>query len=297
MATLINLPNDVQGHISNFLRPQRWTAQSAADLPAGVSPPSNQMNPFVKSPEVAKIQMIHRNLKTVSLWKMFEWKKRIQEWRDKNLTLKQWEYQYGTLPNQMIEKGWESKINNIYRHQGCYVKTESGALETGFNEMAREHKIIYFEVSLFDLITGIRPLPSAFGRAPRSEENLAAAGSLYIRMPSEMMVPEPTLETMIPKDKRREWLIECFMDCVLTHYIKKIIEKKGSAGEKPDFMKDFKEMMGLAPNYSLTETDLFKMFLRELQVRSGGMYAHDMHQYQRADSIDDLCFKELNILV
>ena len=46
-----------------------------------------------------------------------------------------------------------------------------------------------------------------------------------------------------------------------------------------------------------TETDLFKMFLREVQVRSGGMYAHDMHQYQRADSIDDLCFKELNILV
>ena len=52
---------------------------------------------------------------------------------------------------------------------------------------------------------------------------------------STILVPAPSLETLIPVDKRREWLEECFMECVLIHWVGKIVEKKGAASEKFSF--------------------------------------------------------------
>ena len=66
-----------------------------------------------------------------------------------------WKYRYGTLPDKMIELGWEKKINNDYRHQGCYVETMYGTtIGTGFVEIPKEYKVIWFGVSLLDLVAG-----------------------------------------------------------------------------------------------------------------------------------------------
>ena len=112
MATLINLPHEVQDLISNYFR---------------------KIDPFSKALGVASIKAVHRNFKEVPLWKNHEWKERIRKWRDENLTKLRWKYQHGTLPDGMIKKGWESKINKEYRSQNCFVETMVGTtLGTGF---------------------------------------------------------------------------------------------------------------------------------------------------------------------
>jgi len=269
MATLIDLPETVQSHISNFLRP-RWRLGPTT------------FSGIFQAPDVASIKAVHPNLGAVPLWKKNEWKKRIREWGSENLTKMRYKYQYGTLPDQMIKKGWEEKINTTYRHQNCYV----------------EHKFIYFEVSLKDLISGIHPLPSAFGRDSQQEDDLADLGSLQLSVNGgyvHEMVPAPTLNTMIPKNKRREWLIKCFIECVLEHYTKKMAVQ--AADKQPDFMKEFKKIMDLPFDYPFTQTNLFKIFLIELNVYSGTVYSHEAHSFDMADNINDLCSKELNILV
>ena len=137
-----------------MLRPKEWVHAES----------KMKINPFAKAPDIATIITLHRNFNKVPLWKNFEWSERIRKWSDENLTKIRWKYGFGQLGDEMIKKGWESKINNDYRHQGCYVETMIGtSVGTGFSEEGCEYKVILFEVSLRDLITGIRPLPHCFG--------------------------------------------------------------------------------------------------------------------------------------
>jgi len=261
MATLINLPHEVQNNISNYLR---------------------KGDPFSKAPSVASIKAVHHNFKAVPLWKKHEWVERIRQWRDENLTKLRWKYQHGTLPDGMIKKGWESKINKEYRSQNCFVETMVGTtLETGFVEVPKEYKVIWFTVSLYDLVTGVRPLPHCFGN-DGSFHHQADNGSLQIDASIDF-VPAPTLETLVPVDKRLNWLKECFRECVLEHW------GKGGKGERrPNFMKYFKEKMDIPSDYKLSYTDLFRMFLRELNVRPCDVREKEGY-FKRSMSIRQLC--------
>lgn len=292
MTTLIHLPHEVQDNISNYLRPHRWTGNYHFVEVGGrelVMMRTMEIDPFSKAPGVASIKTIHRNLNTVPLWKNREWKTTIRNWRDKNMTYMRWRYQHGTLPDEMIKKGWEKKINKDYRHQNCYVETILGkTVGTGFVEVTKEYKVIWFEVSLIDLITGVRPLPHCFGNdvnARRQAEN----GSFRISID---FVPAPSLETLIPGNKRLEWLKECFRECVLGHWGEKIA-KKMQPLQKPNFMKDFKEMMDIPSDYKISYTDLFRMFLKELMVCSRPVHEKEGY-FKRSENIDDICLRETN---
>ena len=263
MATLINLPHEVQDLISNYFR---------------------KIDPFSKAPGVASIKAVHTNFKAVPLWKNHEWKEHIRQWRDENLTKLRWKYQYGTLPDKMIKNGWVSKINNQYRSQNCFVETMVGTiLGTGFIPVPKEYKVIWFTVSLNDLVTGVRPLPHCFGN-DGSFHHQADNGSLQIDASIDF-VPAPTLETLIPVDERLNWLKECFRECVLEHWGKKIAKKMA---RDPNFMKDFKEMMDIPSDYKFSYTDLFRMFLRELNVRPCDVREKEGY-FKRSMSIRQLC--------
>ena len=214
MVTLINIPHELQNLISNFLRPHKRSDENVDQLSVGINPypVEIKMDPFSKAPGVSNFKEAHSNLNNIPLWKNHEWKKRIREWRDEHLTKMRWVYKYGTLPEKMIQKCWESKINNNYRHQDCYVQTMiRTSIGTGFSEVEQEYKVILFEVSLQNLITGIRPLPHCFG----SNQTECDLSGLQI---DANFVPAPSLKTMIPKDNRREWLLECFTKCILDHW-------------------------------------------------------------------------------
>ena len=257
MTQFANIPTDIHRHIADFLRPRKCTEDRVAD--------EVKVDPFSKAKDVATIKCIHRNFQDVLLWKNHAWKERIRQWCDEHLTKMRWVYKYGTLPEKMIQKDWESKINHIYRHQGCYVETMIGtSVGTGFSEEGCEYKVILFEVSLRDLITGIRPLPHCFGHDRDAGERARNSALLLTRH----FVPAPSLNTMIPKYDRRKWLLQCFTECILNHWGEKIVEKNGGSGEKLDFMKEFKKIMELPSDYELTQGQLFRMFLKELQVRS-----------------------------
>ena len=169
------------------------------------------------------MKTLHRNFNKVPLWKNFEWTERIRKWHDENLRTMRWKYQYGTLPNKMIKLGMENKINTEYRHQDCYVETMYGkGIGTGFVTELKINKVIWFTVNLNNLISGTRPLPSIFGKAGHADR-----GTLNLSFGSNnVLVPAPSLKTTIPKDKRREWLIECFKDCILAVLWKKNCRKK-----------------------------------------------------------------------
>jgi len=290
MATLIGLPHELQNTISNFLRHYKWTGNITQDE---IATSKIIPDPFSKAPDVASIKAVHRNFKAVPLWKNHEWRERIRQWRDENLTKQRWKYQHGVLPVAMIKQGWERKINNDYRHQHCYVETIVGTtIETGFVDAVKEYKVIWFEVSLLDLITGVRPLPHCFG-SDGGNDYRADNGILQLEGD---LVPAPSLETLIPVDERLNWLIECFMDCVLVHWGKKMVEKKRGAGEKPNFIKEFKNMMDLPSDYELSQTDLFRMFLEELHVRSEQVHEKEGY-FKRSQNIEDLCRQEINLLV
>ena len=275
MVTLINLPHEVQYHISNYLRPHTG---SGGDEAGG----EVKIDPIAKARDVASIKAVHPNLKTVPLWKNREWNERIRKWRDENLTKKRWKYQYGVLPNKMIELGWEDKINKQYRSQDCYVETVFGkAVGTGFVEVTKMYKVIWFEVSLYDLVTGVRPLPHCFGNDGRFHHR-ADNGSLQIDASIDF-APSPTLETLIPVGKRRGWLIECFQECVLGYWVV-------GGGDNPDFMKEFKKMMDLPYDYELSHTQLFRMFLKELGVRREDVHEKEGY-FKRSESIDDICLR------
>ena len=275
MATLINLPHELQHHISNYLRPHACTGENVAEV---------KIDPIAKAQDVASIKAVHSNLKAVPLWKKGEWKERIRQWRDENLTKLRWKYQYGTLPDKMIKNGWVSKINNQYRSQNCFVETMVGTtLGTGFVEVPKEYKVIWFTVSLLDLVTGVRPLPHCFGN-DGSFHHQADNGYLQIDASIDF-VPAPTLETLIPVDERLNWLKECFRECVLEHWGEKIAKKMQ---RKPNFMKDFKEMMELPSDYKFSYTDLFRMFLKELGVRSCQVREKEGY-FKRSMSIRQLC--------
>jgi len=199
------------------------------------------------------------------------------------------------LPYKMIKKGWESKINKQYRSQNCFVEAMFGkGVGTGFVEIPKEYKIVWFKVSLLDLVTGIRPLPSCFGRDGEDDWR-ADVGLLQLTAQKDDWIPAPTLDTLIPINKRREWLIECFMECVLTHWGGKMVEKNGGAGKNPDFIKEFKNMMDLPPDYELSQTYLFQMFLRELQVRSEQVHEKEGY-FKRSQNIYDLCRQDINLV-
>ena len=273
MATLIGLPHELQRHITNYLRPHACTGENVAEV---------KIDPIAKAQDVASIKAVHSNLKAVPLWKNHEWKERIRKWRDENLTKLRWKYQYGTLPDEMIKNGWVSKINNQYRSQNCFVKTMVGTiLGTGSVEVPKEYKVIWFTVSLLDLVTGVRPLPHCFGN-DGSFHHQADNGSLQIDASIDF-VPAPTLETLIPVDERLNWLKECFRECVLEHW------GKGGQGERePNFMKYFKEKMDIPSDYKLSYADLFRMFLRELNVRPCDVREKEGY-FKRSMSIRQLC--------
>ena len=279
MATLTTLPHELQHHISNYLRPHACTGENVAEV---------KIDPIAKARDVASIKAVHSNLKAVPLWKNHEWIEHIRQWRDENLTKLRWKYQYGTLPDKMIKNGWVSKINNQYRSQNCFVETMVGTtMETGFVEVPKEYKVIWFTVSLHDLVTGVRPLPHCFGN-DGSFHHQADNGSLQIDASIDF-VPAPTLETLIPVDERLNWLKECFRECVLEHWGEKMRKKRPwFAPPKPNFMKEFKEKMDIPSNYKFSYTDLFRMFLRELNVRPCDVREKEGY-FKRSMSIRQLC--------
>ena len=273
MTTLITLPHELQHHISNYLRPHACTGENVAEV---------KIDPIAKAQDVASIKAVHSNLKAVPLWKNHEWVERIRQWRDENLTKLRWKYQYGILPDKMIKNGWVSKINNQYRSQNCFVETMVGKiLGTGFVEVPKEYKVIWCTVSLHDLVTGVRPLPHCFGN-DGSFHQKADNGVLYIDASIDF-VPAPTLETLVPVDKRLNWLKECFRECVLEHWGEKMC-----SWPKPSFMKKFKEKMDIPSDYKLSCTDLFRMFLRELNVRPCDVREKEGY-FKRSMSIRQLC--------
>ena len=212
---------------------------------------------------------------------------RIRQWRDENLTKLRWKYQYGTLPDKMIKNGWVSKINNQYRSQNCFVETMVGTtLGTGFVEVPKEYKVIWFSVSLLDLVTGVRPLPHCFGN-DGSFHHQADNGSLQIDASIDF-VPAPTLETLVPVDKRLNWLKECFRECVLEHWGEKMRKMRPWSEIKRKFIKEFKEKMDLPSDYKFSYTDLFRMFLKELGVRSCQVREKEGY-FKRSMSIRQLC--------
>lgn len=294
MTTFINLPHEVQTHISNFLRPHNWTRGHVDDLPT--NPPLNKINPLSKARDVAHIKAVHPNLQTVPLWKNTEWKERIRKWRDEHLTTMTWKYKYGTLHDEMIKMGWEKKINNDYRRQNCYVETTlMEGMGANYGKI-KEFKVIWFEVCLLDLIVGTRPLPHCFGN---DGNNIRRANNGNFNITN--FIPPPTLKTTIPKDKRREWLIESFMDCILVYYGKKIVEKnRGKIVEKnsaPNFMKEFKKIMDLPSDYELSQTQLFRMFLKELKVAKKTCYCPSFTCCANCpDNIDKLCEQKINLV-
>ena len=74
----------------------------------------------------------------------------------------------------------------------------------------------------------------------------------------------------------------------MDHWRKIIIEKNGGTGAKLDFMKEFKKLMDLPSDYELTQTQLFRMFLKELQVRADYPDAH-RRGGKLTENIDQLC--------
>ena len=274
MTQFANIPTDIHRHIADFLRPRKCTEGNVSD--------EVKVSPFSKAKDVATIKCIHRNFQDVLLWKNHAWKERIRQWCDEHLTKMRWVYKYGTLPEKMIKNGWVSKINNQYRSQNCFVETMVGTiLGTGFIPVPKEYKVIWFTVSLNDLVTGVRPLPHCFGN-DGSFHHQADNGSLQIDA-SVDFVPAPTLETLIPVDERLNWLKECFRECVLEHW------GKGGQGERePNFMKYFKKKMDIPSNYKLSYTDLFRMFLRELNVRPCDVREKEGY-FKRSMSIRQLC--------
>ena len=274
MTQFANIPTDIHRHIADFLRPRKCTEDHVAD--------EVKVDPFSKAKDVATIKCIHRNFRDVLLWKNHAWKERIRQWCDEHLTKMRWVYKYGTLPEKMIKNGWVSKINNQYRSQNCFVETMVGTtMGTGFVEVPKEYKVIWFTVSLHDLVTGVRPLPHCFGN-DGSFHHQADNGSLQIDASIDF-VPAPTLETLVPVDERLNWLKECFRECVLEHW------GKGGQGERePNFMKEFKEKMDIPSDYKLSYTDLFRMFLRELNVRPCDVREKEGY-FKRSMSIRQLC--------
>ena len=177
------------------------------------------------------------------------------------------------------------------------METILGTIGTGCIEVPKELKVIWFEVSLFDLVIGGRPLPHCFGNVPQDDMWAASNGSLQCTINHKAMVPAPSLETLIPVDKRRQWLEECFMECVLIHWGRIIVKKNGGrrSGQPDYFLKGFKKIMQLPHNYKLSETDLFIMFLKELKVKS--LSIREKHGYsRRSQNIDELCQKRINLL-
>lgn len=258
MAALIHLPEELQRHISDFLRPHRFMGG------VGGGGGELKIDPMATAMDVANIKAVHRNFKDVQLWKKAKWVERICKWRDDHLTVMRWEYQFGVLPDKMIKAGWVRKINEDYRHQNCFVK--SGVLN-----------IIWFEVCVGDLIGGIRPLPSCFGKADDSIDQ-ASRGSLQATIGNGVMVDEPTMDTLIPKKMRRALLRKCFKECILDYYPNK------------DFIKGFKKTMDLPSGHCLTVDDLYRMFLKTLGVHRGYMnYDSRTRETAESESIDEIC--------
>ena len=275
MATLINLPEDVHALIANFLRN-----------------PDNVKNPFVKAPQIAEIQKIHRNLGTVPLWKNFKWKELIRILCDKKLYKTIAQYIYGTLSPRMIKKGWKVRINNFHSHQKICVKSVlmEGTSPENLGKI-KQVEAIYCGVTLHDLIIGFHPLSSALDADNNNDMYEASQGTLQLEMRlnstfKNHMVKKPSAMTLIPQDKRRKWLLECFE----AHVVNKFNPKTGC------FMKEFKKEMGLLPNYPLSQTELFKMFLRELGVCSRRYYCRDTRSYKSSEDIEDLCRQEINLV-
>lgn len=254
MATFINLPHELQNHISNFLRPYKLAEGNGGEL---------KIDPMSKSCNIGRLKSAHRNFAFIPLWKDYEWKKQIHQWRDENLTKMRWTYKYGILPDEMIKKGWEKKINLKYRRQGCYVKTTWLKGLNEFSGQFKKIKKILFEVCFRDLITGIRPLPHCFGNNGSNTFSYALGG---LQLDGNF-VPAPSLKTMIPKSERREWLFECFTECVLKYWGEIIIEKNGNIGKGLNFINEFKKIIHLPTDYKITQRKLFRMFLKELLVR------------------------------
>ena len=55
-------------------------------------------------------------------------------------------------------------------------------------------------------------------------------------------------------------------------------------------------MMDLPSDYELSQTDLFRMFLEELHVRSEQVHEKEGY-FKRSQNIEDLCRQEINLLV
>ena len=93
--------------------------------------------------------------------------------------------------------------------------------------------------------------------------------------------------------------MECFRECILEHWGKIILGilgiagrlvLDGSKGERFEFMKEFKKIMGLPSDYDLYETQLFRMFLKELGVRDcySDAYVAPFGR-RRSEGVDELC--------
>lgn len=238
--TLVHLPHDVQNEISIYLRP-------------------HARDPMMAAPDLAALKATHRNFKNLLIWRKTVWKKRILKW----IREKTWRRQYpwGIINDAEAAKGFTCKyINDTWRGRGVRVEMIEG--------MGR---VVSFSVSFNNLVTGVRPLPSCFGRrAPRDGENRE-----YFMSDSGELVPVPTYDVALPAWRRKKWLWEVFRDCMETCFAWDI--------------KQFKKDMQLPPNYDLSRAAVFKMFLEEIGVSARAHRGRRTAGSELVQGIDQIC--------
>ena len=74
----------------------------------------------------------------------------------------------------------------------------------------------------------------------------------------------------------------------MDHWGEKITKKMWYDRPAPNFMKEFKETMDIPSDYKFSYTDLFRMFLRELNVRPCDVREKEGY-FKRSMSIRQLC--------
>ena len=186
--------------------------------------------------------------KQIPLFPMKEYRANIKEYMNM-ASSKRW--QWGTLNEEMINKGWKTKINAEYSSQGVVVETGSGFIDGNYH--SELHAVLLF-VNLDDLLRGKRMLPSCFGGGHPFLTDVVD-GNYFIR--------QPTWEIALPRKKRVEWLKEYFSLFLRTKYL-------GLYGDLQTLAEDFFTKKSYLPGSGkITIKQLFRWFLEALKCRGG----------------------------
>ena len=154
MATLTSLPQEIQNHIANMIRPQG--------------------NPFQeKAPNVAHLKTTCKVCNNIPLIKLQSLKKEINDFKMLNKKCGEWLWR-ATGP-------WAEKINREY---GSTQGVRIGFIEQCINGKYKMVRGIFLDITLNDLIRGWRNVPSCFFSAAYA----ALATVKSIEVPTELRV-------------------------------------------------------------------------------------------------------------